>query len=83
MSDLEVVQDPQDPTRICWSAKMTVGIGITHPAPVAVLPLTPEIRAKIQAKADEAGMSFDDYLDMVIAEANEMADEVVPPITRE
>jgi|APSaa5957512622_1039677.scaffolds.fasta_scaffold239468_2 hypothetical protein len=72
ISDLEVNIDHADPTRVSWSCTMVVGMGITHPKPVCVLPITPEIRANIQAKADEAGMSFDDYLDMVIDEANSL-----------
>ena len=72
ISDLEVNIDHADPTRVSWSCTMVVGMGIPNPKSVSVLPITPEIRANIQAKADEAGMSFDDYLDMVIDEANSL-----------
>ena len=70
--DLQITRDPEDPTRISWSCTMMMGIGIANPKSCVVLPITPQMRAGIQARADEAGMSFDDYFDMVVEEANNL-----------
>jgi len=71
-NDFKINSDLTDPTRFSWSATMTMGMGIVNQKPIAVLPITSEMRASIQAKADEAGMSFNDYFDMVIDEANSL-----------
>jgi len=70
IKNLKVNQDPNDPTM--WQATMTVGMAIANTRPTYVLPITPEMRESIQAKADEAGMSFEEYFDRVIKECNNL-----------
>ena len=48
------------------------GVGIVNP--VFVIPLEGEFREKLEANAAKAGMSFEDYLDKMIDEANAEAD---------
>lgn len=51
-----------------WFARETLGIATPNPGTVVKMPITPEMREQLQARADAAGMTLDEYLDHLFAE---------------
>lgn len=54
---------------IGWSCYETVGIGIPNPRPVVKVPIPPEVADRWEREAAERGLSLDEYLDILFAEA--------------
>jgi hypothetical protein len=55
-------------TRVSWSCTETLGLAITNPQPIAVLPISSEMNAEIEKKARAEGISPKEYWERAFAE---------------
>jgi len=60
---------------IKWECRETFGIAPVNVRPVAVMPVPPEMAEKWQREADALGISLDEHLDNIFAEAEEAVRE--------
>jgi hypothetical protein len=52
-----------------WSCHETLGLGINNVRPVVKMPIPKEVAERWEQEAKEKGMTLDEYLDIMFAEA--------------